>query len=90
MTGITEKLNLVRYNVDAEAHIQVKKSICQKCVHRACTSVCPAQCYEWLDGELYFTHDGCLECGACKLICDAGAIDWDYPRGGFGVCFRFG
>ena len=87
---ITEKLNLIRYNVDAEAHILVKKNICKECTHRACTRICPAKCYEWHAGELHFVYEGCLECGACQLVCDAGAIDWDYTRGGFGVCFRFG
>jgi ferredoxin like protein len=30
----------------------------------------------------------CLECGTCLLVCDKGALDWNYPKGGFGVRFR--
>jgi len=89
MMTIEEKINLVRYNVDTEAHIHVNKSLCKECEHRACTRVCPAECYKYED-ELKFTYESCLECGACQLVCDKGAIDWGYPKGGFGVCFRFG
>ena len=34
--------------------------------------------------------DGCLECGTCRLVCDAKNVDWNYPRGGFGILFKFG
>ena len=30
----------------------------------------------------------CLECGTCLIICEKGALDWKYPRGGFGVRYR--
>jgi ferredoxin like protein len=36
-----------------------------------------------------FSHQTCLECGACRISCQNGALDWNYPKGGFGVCFRF-
>ncbi len=90
MMTIEEKLNLVRLNVDVEAHIHVNKSLCRQCEHRACTRICPSECYKCTNEEVGFTYESCLECGACKLVCDKGAIEWRYPRGGFGVCFRFG
>jgi len=35
--------------------------------------------------------DGCLECGTCRIICDDYRnVDWEYPRGGYGVLFKFG
>ncbi|NLI13257.1 MAG: ferredoxin family protein, partial [Peptococcaceae bacterium] len=53
---------------------------------------CPACLYTLKeDGELSFDYAGCLECGTCRIICPKeGAISWQYPRGGFGVSFRYG
>jgi ferredoxin like protein len=55
-------------------------------------TACPAGCYELNDrGQVEVSTDGCMECGTCRVICDAtGDIKWNYPRGGFGVLFKFG
>ena len=90
MAVIEERLARVRYRVDPEPHIRVDAAACVGCAHRACVLVCPAGCF-CLDGEaLRFAHDGCLECGTCRIACDRGAVQWDYPKGGYGVTFRFG
>ena len=89
MVIIEDKLSLLRYNVDSDGHIKVDTSVCRSCPHQACVYVCPAGCYKLQDGELLFGYEGCLECGSCNIICDQGAVDWNYPRGGFGVSFRF-
>jgi ferredoxin like protein len=35
--------------------------------------------------------DGCLECGTCRVICEESAMSsWEYPRGGYGILFKFG
>ena len=35
--------------------------------------------------------DGCLECGTCRVICqDHGNVSWNYPRGGYGISYKFG
>ena len=35
--------------------------------------------------------DGCLECGSCRVICTEHAnVNWEYPRGGHGILFKFG
>ena len=49
----------------------------------------------WVEGVkvLVYNIDGCLELGACLVVCNKigrGAIKWNYPRGGHGVHFRFG
>lgn len=90
MVVIEDKLNLIRYRVSPEAHIKVDKSRCKLCPHQACTYVCPAGCYTKADdGQLLFAYEGCLECGSCRVVCDQGAVTWDYPQGGYGVSFRF-
>ena len=35
--------------------------------------------------------DGCRECGSCRILCsEHGNIEWEYPRGGHGILFKFG
>jgi len=81
---------LASYDVDREAHIRVNREACRSCDHRACTFTCPARCYEWNEGknQVDFAYEACLECGTCLIVCDKGALDWSYPRGGYGVRYR--
>ncbi len=85
--AVERKLSTVKIEIDKEAHITVKKELCQECPARPCIPACPAGNYEWEDGagQLVFNYEGCLECGTCRFICPLDAIDWSYPRGGFGV-----
>ena len=42
-------------------------------------------------GQVEITADGCVECGTCRVIAEpSGDIEWSYPRGGYGVLFKFG
>lgn len=86
--NIQEKLDLVRFRVDKESHIKLDSALCQKCELRACLWVCPAGLFTLSGDELLLSYEGCLECGACYLACPQGAIQWNYPKGGYGVCFR--
>lgn len=89
--SIEEKLYLVRFNVDqGRAHIKVNKALCKDCEVKACLSACPVENYKWENDELLFSWEGCMECGTCRLACSKGALEWDYPRGGYGVSFRYG
>jgi ferredoxin like protein len=88
--AIEDKLATTRFNVDAEPHIRVDTGICQDCPEMSCLYICPVQNYLLKDGKLVFSWQGCLECGACRIACRRGAIDWNYPRGGFGVSLRYG
>jgi ferredoxin like protein len=88
--SLEERLYSVLFNVDRERHITVRTEVCFSCAEKPCAALCPAQCYSVAEGELEFNYEGCLECGTCRKVCAAGAIDWKYPRGGFGVHFRYG
>lgn len=79
-----------KYTVSEEPHIKVNTKICDTCPHHACVMGCPCGCYVVEEGRLVFSYEGCLECGTCRVICDRGAVDWNYPPGGFGVQYRFG
>jgi len=90
--SVDEKMATVKLKVDKDAHIIVKKELCRDCSTRPCLVICTAENYQWDEkkGELIFNYEGCLECGACRIICPRDAIQWSYPKGGFGVKYRFG
>jgi ferredoxin like protein len=79
-----ELLSLNKFNVnEKEAHIVINKEICAQCQDKPCLIVCPA--------ALYKLDAGCLECGTCRVVCkNKGIIKWEYPKGTFGVNFRYG
>lgn len=88
---IDEKLCKVRFRLDQTSHIQVNGEICESCDGRPCLYACPVQNYRLnSDGRVEFLWQGCMECGACRIVCDKGAILWNLPRGGFGICLRYG
>jgi hypothetical protein len=42
-------------------------------------------------GGVEISADGCVECGTCRIVtAGTGEIEWNYPRGGFGVLYKFG
>lgn len=94
MVKVEEKLYQNRYIVDENRpHIQIKsEEACQSCEKQACTFCCPAACYSKNEtGGVTLVTDGCLECGTCRVVCqDKGNIAWDYPRGGYGISYKFG
>ena len=79
--------------VDAgRPHIRVKPHVVPSPQLRAMVHLCPAGCYSAsADGQVEITPDGCLECGTCRIMTRAtNELEWDYPRGGFGVLYKFG
>lgn len=88
---VEEKLLKTRFVIDpGRPHITVDTSLCSSCRNEPCVYVCPAQCYQKEREQMVFNWENCVECGSCRIVCPVGAIKWDYPRGGFGVCYRFG
>ncbi|TCM85213.1 ferredoxin family protein [Rhodovulum steppense] len=59
---------------------------------RALVNICPAGCYRLNEeGRVEVAPDGCMECGTCRIVCQAtGELEWSYPRGGYGILFKFG
>jgi ferredoxin like protein len=89
---IKRRLGTLRTVTDApeRAHITVKPPICAKCPHSFCVNVCPAQCYQRIEGRLVFRYEDCVECGACDVACDQGSVTWTLPRGPYGVKYALG
>jgi len=86
------KLALDAFKNDKETHIHIKQEICKDCAERHCLYICPGGLYSINEdtGELLIEYAGCLECGSCLVACPCGALEWNYPRGGFGVQYRYG
>jgi ferredoxin like protein len=90
---LEDKLFLITFNADTESHLSVKsQEVCQRCENKPCVSGCPAACWEFEQekNEVLVSFEGCLECGTCRVICPFANINWKYPRGGFGVKYKFG
>ncbi|MEN2974644.1 MAG: 4Fe-4S dicluster domain-containing protein [Candidatus Caldarchaeales archaeon] len=88
---VEERLALTKIEIHSEPHIILELEKCKNCNLRLCISSCPAGLFTVDDsGEVKFTYEGCLECGACRILCPEGSIKWSYPPGGFGVQYRFG
>ena len=92
--AIERKLALNTFNVDASrAHIRIiDHDVCLRCVRQQCINCCPANCYVPADdGRVIFSYEGCVECGTCRIVChEFRNIEWTYPRGGFGIQYRYG
>lgn len=87
--NVDVKLGVNKFNVDEEhPHIVVKADADKQalgCWWRA------AGLYKQDDGSVRFDYAGCLECGTCRILGLGSALEqWEYPRGTFGVEFRYG
>jgi ferredoxin like protein len=90
---VEEKLYQNRYLVDTgRPHISVTPHEVPSPVLMTLTKVCPAGCYSVNSrGQVEIVPDGCLECGTCRVLGEPGGeIVWSYPRGGYGILFKFG
>lgn len=90
---VEEKLFQNRYLVDAgKPHIRVRPHEVPSASLLSMTTLCPAGCYTKTEtGQVEVAADGCLECGTCRIVTQrTNEIEWHYPRGGFGVLYKFG
>ncbi|MHB0867370.1 MAG: ferredoxin family protein [Thermoleophilia bacterium] len=93
--NVSSKLGLVKFNPDVNSHLSIiDPGVCRdRCPQKFCTHTCPAQVYRWEPQEesIGVAYEGCLECGTCRSGgCPFRNIEMRYPRGGFGVQYRFG
>jgi ferredoxin like protein len=90
---VDDRVGLDAIEFDEKPFIVVDTDLCRTCVDKPCLYVCPTKVYRWEGDELMYNAEGCIELGACTIVCDRignGAIRWSYPRGGYGVAFKFG
>ena len=90
--NVDVKLGINKFNVDEEnPHIIVKSQPDMQTL-LLLTKACPAGLYKKQDdGSVRFDYAGCLECGTCRILGLDSVLDkWEYPRGTFGVVYRYG
>jgi len=89
--SIEERLGTNKFAVDeGMPHITLDKSVCAKCAKKPCIKACPAGLYVSQGDAVTFDFAGCLECGTCRVVCLNKGLKWEYPRGTFGIEFRYG
>ncbi len=90
---VDDRVGLDSFEFDEEPFITVETQLCLECDLKPCLYVCPSSVYRWDEGGLVYNTEGCIELGACSIVChNLGnrAIRWNYPRGSKGVQFKFG
>lgn len=87
-----KKVGVNKFNVDEEHPHIVVKADADKQALELLVKACPAGLYKKQDdGSVRFDYAGCLECGTCRILGLGSALEqWEYPRGTFGVEFRYG
>ena len=90
--SVDDKLGFVKFNTDEEhPHITINPSFSKEDDIKRLVMACPAGLYRYEDGKVIFSHEGCLECGTCRVISGGKVVkSWDHPDGEFGVEFRQG
>ncbi len=82
----------IKYFTDEhETHLQlIDAEACVACA-QPCLYFCPVGAYQrQADGHVVIAFQSCIECGSCRLMCPHKNVNWKYPRGGFGVAYKFG
>ena len=89
---VDDKLGYNRFNTDESyAHIEIDPEFKDEEEIRKVVLACPAELYKYENGELTFNHEGCLECGTCRIACEGTILKkWENPQPGMGVMYRFG
>ena len=52
-------------------------SACVDVKHKACAAECPVDCIYEGDRTMYINAEECVDCGACKLLCEVDAIFYE-------------
>jgi ferredoxin like protein len=90
---LDERLARVSFVRDSVPHMVLDEHTCASCpIDRVCVTVCPAGNFKHDEkaGTVSVSCESCMECGACRIACTENAIQWQWPRGGFGVCYLQG
>lgn len=95
--NIKEKLEVNKFNVDEKnPHIVLKKDGQDTPEYRKefekLVISCPVQLFQIdHDGSYRFDYTKCIECGVCRILCGETIIEkWEYPKGAFGIEYRYG
>jgi Fe-S-cluster-containing hydrogenase component 2 len=56
---------------------EVSTSACVDVKHKSCAAECPVDCIYEGDRGMYINAQECVDCGACKLLCEVDAIFYE-------------
>ena len=90
--SVDDKLGLDLFHTDEHnPHITVNKDYDNMEEIRKDLLACPAGLYQYENSKVTFSHEGCLECGTCRVVSGGKLIKiWHYPVGSMGVEYRQG
>ena len=90
--SIDNKLGLDAFRTDEEnPHIVINEDFKDEAEIKRVVMACPAELYKYENGELTFNHEGCLECGTCRVLSiDKVVKTWTHPGAGYGIQYRLG
>ena len=90
--SVDDKLGLDLFHTDEHnPHIMVNEDYDDMEEIRKVLLACPAGLYHYENGKVTFSHEGCLECGTCRIACGDTIIKkWVNPGPTMGVEYRFG
>ena len=52
-------------------------SACVDVKHKSCAAECPVDCIYEGDRTMYINAEECVDCGACRLLCEVDAIFYE-------------
>jgi ferredoxin like protein len=92
---LQDKIALIDFTPDDNTqHIAIEnQECCTSCKEKHCLTICPTSVFKWdclHDSPIIVYYKQCVECGACRLVCQFDNILFNYPPGGKGVMFREG
>lgn len=90
---IDDLLISLKYYVDEhESHLRaLDPQVCVTCKDKSCLYFCPGGVYQQdATGGVQISYQSCIECGSCRVMCPHNNVFWKYPRGGFGIGYKFG
>ena len=84
---VDDKLGIDRFYADEKnPHITIDPDYADGAKIDLLVSACPAGLYQYENGRIIFNHEGCLECGTCRVLSKGDVVrTWSYPMGGRGV-----
>jgi len=83
--------NLTKRILGTGNFISVDSNKCNRCGR--CLIICIMNLWRKKDDTIYIVDDyqsKCLECASCYQVCEAGAINFQYPVGGTGIVYEKG
>ena len=91
--GTEQLLGLDKFVVDdEEAHIEIEKERCRACSSKPCCVACPPGFMPSRTGRSSSTMRGAWSAAPAGWYVPIPPITirWRYPRGGFGIQYRYG